>query len=140
MARRPKSASEMIVVIVGASSGFGRGAAIKLAAQGATVVVAARRKAMLDEVVAEITSSGGTALAIQIDVSDPSQVTALGVAAVSTCGHIDIWINNVGIGAIGYFWDIPLEDHARLVDVNLKGLIYGAHVALTQSLLKAMAR
>jgi short-subunit dehydrogenase len=79
-----------------------------------------------------ITSSGGTALAIQTDVSDPSQVTALGVAAVSTYGRIDVWINNVGIGAIGYFWDIPLEDHARLVDVNLKGLIYGAHVALTQ--------
>nr|WP_231632743.1 SDR family NAD(P)-dependent oxidoreductase [Gordonia sp. HS-NH1] len=45
-------------------------------------------------------------------------------------GSIDVWVNNVGVGAVGYFWDIPIEDHARLVDVNLKGLIYGAHAAL----------
>src|SRR5690606_3061949 len=45
-------------------------------------------------------------------------------------GQIDIWINNVGIGALGLFWDIPIEAHARVIDVNLKGLIYGAHEAL----------
>src|SRR5690606_25831560 len=45
-------------------------------------------------------------------------------------GGIDIWINNVGIGALGYFWDIPVWDHARVIDVNLKGLVYGAHAAM----------
>ncbi|MEF2977330.1 SDR family NAD(P)-dependent oxidoreductase [Subtercola sp. YIM 133946] len=48
----------------------------------------------------------------------------------SRASHIDVWVNNVGIGALGLFWDIPLDDHARVIDVNLKGLIYGAHTAL----------
>ena len=132
MSVRPKNLSELVVVIAGASSGFGRGAALKLGSAGAKVVVAARRKSMLDDVAGEITASGGAALAVETDVSDPAQVTALAAAAVQAFGRIDVWINNVGIGAIGYFWDIPIEDHARVVDVNLKGLIFGAHAALNQ--------
>ena len=130
MAERPQNLSELVVVIAGASSGFGRGAALKLGAEGAKVVVAARRKGMLDEVVAEIEAGGGQALAVETDVSDPAQVTALAAAAIERFGRVDVWINNVGVGAIGYFWDIPIEDHARVVDVNLKGLIFGAHAAL----------
>jgi NAD(P)-dependent dehydrogenase (short-subunit alcohol dehydrogenase family) len=132
MTDRPKSLKDLVVVIVGASSGFGRGTALKLGAEGAKVVVAARRKALLDEVVGEIEASGGSALALETEVSDPAQVSALGAAAVAQFGRVDVWINNVGIGALGYFWDIPIEDHARVVDVNLKGLIYGAHAALRQ--------
>lgn len=132
MKKRPERLSELVVVIAGASSGFGRGAAQELAAQGAQVVVAARRKDMLDELVAEIQAAGGTAAALQVDVSEPADVAELAEMALSRFGRIDVWINNVGVGAIGYFWDIPLEDHARLVDANLKGLIYGAHAALRQ--------
>lgn len=132
MPDRPKHLSDLVVVITGASSGFGRGAALKLGAEGAKVVVAARRKFMLDDVVAGITGSGGAALAVETDVSDPVQVTALAAAALQAYGRIDVWVNNVGVGAIGYFWDIPIEDHARVVDVNLKGLIFGAHAALNQ--------
>ena len=47
-------------------------------------------------------------------------------------GRIDVWINNVGVDVLGYFWDIPLDVHARAVDVNLNGLIYGSHVAINQ--------
>ncbi|MEQ8434123.1 MAG: SDR family NAD(P)-dependent oxidoreductase [Oceanicaulis sp.] len=132
MAKQIETLDGAVVVIAGASSGFGRGAALKLAAKGAKVVAAARRKAMLDSLVQDIESHGGAALAVETDVSDPAQVSALSDAALAEFGRIDVWINNVGVGAIGYFWDIPLEDHARLVDVNLKGLIYGAHVALNQ--------
>ena len=120
------------IVITGASSGFGRGAALRLAADGANVVVAARRGAALDELVAEITAAGGRAFAVTTDVSDASQVEQLANAAVQQFGSFDVWVNNVGVGALGLFWDIPLEDHARVIDVNLKGLIYGAHVALRQ--------
>ncbi|WP_291038540.1 SDR family NAD(P)-dependent oxidoreductase [Herbiconiux sp.] len=120
------------IVIAGASSGFGRGGAVELARRGAQVVVAARRGPVLDEVVAEIAADGGTALAVPTDVSDPDAVTALAASALERFGRIDVWVNNVGIGAIGMFWDIPLDAHARLVDVNLKGLIYGAHVAIRQ--------
>jgi short-subunit dehydrogenase len=118
------------VVITGASSGFGRGVALTLAGLGANVVVGARRGDVLDQVVAEITALGGAALAVPTDVSEPEAVTRLADAAIARFGHIDVWVNNVGIGALGLFWDIPIEAHSRVVDVNLKGLIYGAHVAL----------
>jgi short-subunit dehydrogenase len=120
------------VVIAGASSGFGRGAAEKLAELGANVVVAARRTDVLEELVAAIRERGGTAVAVGADVSDPSAVARIADVAVERFGRIDVWVNNVGVGAIGMFWDIPIEDHARLIDVNLTGLIYGAHVALTR--------
>lgn len=132
MSKRPDSLSEIVVVIAGASSGFGRGAAQELATQGAKVVIAARRKSMLDDLVTEIETAGGTALAVEADVSEPADIARLLEGALARFGRIDAWVNNVGVGAIGYFWDIPIEDHARLVDVNLKGLIYGAHAALRQ--------
>ncbi|GGD16056.1 oxidoreductase [Franconibacter daqui] len=118
------------IVITGASSGFGRGAAIRLAEMGANVVLGARREAELKALAADITASGGKALAVAVDVSDPEQVATLADSAIQRFGHIDIWINNVGVGALGFFWQIPVADHARLIDVNLKGLIYGAHEAI----------
>jgi short-subunit dehydrogenase len=129
---RTEDVAGKTIVIAGASSGFGRGAAVELARRGAQVVVAARRGPVLEELVAEIAADGGTALAVPTDVSDPDAVTALAERALERFGRIDVWVNNVGIGAIGMFWDIPLDAHARLVDVNLKGLIYGAHVAIRQ--------
>lgn len=130
MTKRPQEHSELVVVITGASSGFGRGSAQALAAAGAKVVLAARRKEVLDQLVREIEVAGGSALAVETDVSEHTQIEALAQSALARYGRIDVWINNVGVGAIGYFWDIPVEDHARVVDVNLKGLIYGMHVAL----------
>ncbi|GAB3605533.1 SDR family NAD(P)-dependent oxidoreductase [Conyzicola nivalis] len=122
------------IVVAGASSGFGRGAAQKLAELGANVVVAARRGDVLDEFVAQIAAQGGTAVAVPTDVSDAAAVARLASTAIERFGRIDVWVNNVGIGALGLFWDIPVEDHARVVDVNLNGLIYGAHAALTHFL------
>lgn len=119
-----------VVVITGASSGFGRGTALALGKRGANVVLAARRKELLDDLVVEIEQAGGRALAIETDVSDPKAILSLSDAAIERFGHFDIWINNVGIGALGLFWDIPLEDHERVLDVNLKGLVYGAHTAI----------
>jgi short-subunit dehydrogenase len=119
-------------VVTGASSGFGRGVAERLGAGGANVVLAARRANVLEEVATGIRASGGQALVVATDVSDPAAVTALGQAAVARFGRIDGWINNAGIGAIGRFEDIPLADHARVIDVNVKGVIYGSHVALRQ--------
>jgi short-subunit dehydrogenase len=119
-------------VITGASSGFGRGVALKLAAHGANVVLAARREAVLEEVAAEARAAGGTPLVVPTDVSRPEEIQRLADAAVARFGRIDVWINNVGIGAIGRFDDVPVADHARIVDVNLKGVIYGSHAALRQ--------
>ncbi len=132
MSNIPETVDGASIVITGASSGFGRGAALALAERGAKVVLAARRTELLQELAAEIEGKGGTALVQTTNVSEQEQVEALGRAAVDAFGRIDVWINNVGIGALGYFWDIPCDVHARVVDVNLTGMMYGCHVAINQ--------
>jgi len=122
--------ASMTYVVTGASSGFGRGVAVRLGALGANVVLAARRTSLLEEVAQEVRRAGGNALPVTADVSRPQEVQQLMSAALARFGKVDVWINNAGVGAIGPFANIPLEDHARLVDVNLKGVIYGSHVAL----------
>jgi short-subunit dehydrogenase len=117
-------------VIVGASSGFGRGAAVALGRSGANVVLAARRADVLEEVAAEIRQSGGHALVVPTDVAAPEQVEALAQAAERQFGRIDVWMNIAGVGAVGRFWDVPVADYSRIVDVNLGGVIYGSHAAL----------
>jgi short-subunit dehydrogenase len=107
-------------VIVGASSGFGRGVAEELGKCKANVVLAARRTELLEEVATEIRNSGGTALVFTMDISKPEDVQRLADEAVGQYKTIDVWINMVGVGAIGRFWEIPLEDQARVIDVNLK--------------------
>lgn len=130
MANFPETIAGSTIVITGASSGLGRGVALELARQGANVVVGARRTELLDELVSEIMDDGGTAVVVTTDVSRREDIERLAAEAVERYGRIDVWINNVGVGALGYFWEIPVEVHARLVDVNLTGLVYGAHVAI----------
>ena len=117
-------------VITGASSGFGRGAAVRAGSLGANVVLAARRAALLEEVAAEIRAKGGRALVVPTDVADPAAAERLAAAAVARFGRIDVWVNNAGVIAIGEFEKMPVADQARIVDVNLKGVIYGAHAAM----------
>jgi short-subunit dehydrogenase len=117
-------------VVTGASSGIGRGVALKLARLHANVVLAARRVDLLQEVAAQAAAAGGTALVMATDVSNPNDVQRLADASAARFGRVDVWINNAGVGAIGRFEDIPIADHARVVDVNLKGVIYGSHAAL----------
>ena len=119
-------------VITGASSGLGRGAAVRLASYGANVVLAARRADVLDQVAAEARARGGQALVVPTDVSKPDQVKALAQAALARFGRIDVWINDAAVAAIGRFEDIPVEDHTRVVEVNLNGYILGSHAALQQ--------
>ena len=117
------------VVIVGASSGFGRGVAEQLGKYQANGVLAARRTDLLKEVADQISASGGTAIVVPTDISKPEDVLRLADSAVARYGKIDVWINMSGVGAIGRFWEIPLADQARIVDVNLKGIIYASHAA-----------
>jgi short-subunit dehydrogenase len=119
-------------VITGASSGLGRGAAYRLGSYGANVVLAARRAAALEELAGQIRVAGGQALVVPTDVSRPEQVEHLAAATLERFGRIDVWINDAAVGAIGRFEEIPIEDHARIVDVNLKGVIYGSHAAMRQ--------
>ncbi|WP_084697732.1 SDR family NAD(P)-dependent oxidoreductase [Muricoccus aerilatus] len=117
-------------VVTGASSGFGRGVAEKLGTYGANVVLAARRGAVLEEVAANVRAGGGQALVVPTDVSDAAGVERLARAALDRFGRIDVWVNNAAVASIGRFEEVPLADHARVVDVNLKGSIYGSYAAL----------
>lgn len=130
MSKRDQELAGKTAVVTGATSGLGRGTALRLAQSGARVVVAARRGEVLDELVAEITASGGNALAVVADVSSFADVQRIGRVALEHFGGFDVWVNNVGIAALGYFWDVPVEHHARVVEVNLNGYVYGSHVAL----------
>lgn len=114
------------VVITGASSGFGRGVALRLAQQGFNLVLAARRGQLLDSLAEEC----GNAIAVGTDVGDPNAVEKLGRAAIARFNRIDVWINNAGVAALGPFESIPLEDHMRVMQTNLGGAMAGSHVAL----------
>ncbi|MBF9223877.1 SDR family NAD(P)-dependent oxidoreductase [Hymenobacter ruricola] len=117
-------------VVIGASSGFGRGMAEQLGEFKANVVLAARRTELLEEIATKIQAAGGTALVVPTDISKPEDVQHLAEAAVKQYGRVDVWVNDVGVGGIGKFWDIPLADYSRMIDVNLKGIIYGSQVAI----------
>jgi short-subunit dehydrogenase len=130
-AGRRKTAGKTFV-IVGASSGFGRGVAEKLGEYKANVVLAARRTDLLEEVASKVRAAGGTALVVTMDITKPEDVQRLADTSLAVFKDIDVWINMAGVGAIGRFWEIPVEDQARIVDINLKGFIYGSHVAVRQ--------
>jgi short-subunit dehydrogenase len=118
------------VVITGASSGIGRATALAFARHGARLVLAARRADVLAEVVAECEQLGARALAVPTDVTNSRAVRSLAQAAESFGGHIDVWVNNAGSGAIGRFEEIPLGAHEQVLRVNLFGYLYGAYAVL----------
>jgi len=121
-----------VVVITGASSGFGKGAALKFAEEGATVVLAARRGELLEELGRECEANGGRALAVPTDVSLRDEVERLAEAAVKGCGRIDVWVNDAGVGALGPFDRIPLEVHEQVIRTDLLGTLYGSYCAYRQ--------
>lgn len=127
-----RQAAGKTFVVTGASSGIGRGIAEQLGALGANVVLAARKTEVLAEVAEGIRRSGGMPLVVTTDVSRQADMDALARAALERFGRIDVWINNAGVGALGRFADVPVEDHARVIEVNVNGVIYGSHAALRQ--------
>ncbi len=119
-----------VALVTGASSGIGAATARVLAGEGASVVVGARRKDRLDALVGDIEASGGTALAVECDVTDRDQATALVHAAVDRFGRLDTLINNAGVMLLGPIVDAPVEEWDRMVALNLQGLLYVAHAAI----------
>jgi len=119
-----------VVVITGASSGLGEAAARHLAANGAIVVLGARRTERLQALTDELTASGAKASFQSTDVTKREQVSRLVEHAVERFGRIDVMLNNAGLMPNSPFDRLKVEDWDRMIDVNLKGLLYGIAAAL----------
>jgi NADP-dependent 3-hydroxy acid dehydrogenase YdfG len=126
-----------VALVTGASSGIGAATATALAAHGATVALVARRKDRLDALAADLTGRGGTALVIEADVTDEGQATETVRRTVAALGRLDTLVNNAGLMLLGPVVDAPLDEWERMVDLNVKGLLYCAHAALPHLLAAA---
>jgi len=122
--------------VTGASSGIGAATALALSAEGAAVALAARREDRLEEVAATIRQRGGTALAIEADVTDEAQARAAVERTVAELGRLDTLVNNAGVMLLGPVVGAPLDEWTRMVELNVLGVLYSTHAALPH-LLKA---
>lgn len=123
---------DKIIVITGASSGLGEAAARHLSAQGAVVVLGARRLDRIEALAAELRAAGGKALAQATDVVDRHQVQALVDSAVREFGRVDVLINNAGLMPQSMLDKLRIDDWDRMIDVNIKGVLYGIAAVLPQ--------
>ncbi len=120
-------------VVTGASSGIGRLLAERLAAGGAKVALVARRRERLEEVAAQISDAGGTAVVLPCDVGDRDQVLATAAQAQAELGAVDLLVNNAGYGRHRSFLEWDLQDMERMLTVNFLGAL-----AFTKALLPHM--
>ncbi|SOE95780.1 NADP-dependent 3-hydroxy acid dehydrogenase YdfG [Burkholderia sp. D7] len=119
-----------IVVITGASSGLGEATARHLSAQGAHVVLGARRMDRIQALADELTRSGAKAIAVATDVTRFDDVKELVDTAVQTFGRVDVMINNAGLMPHSPLERLKVDDWNRMIDVNIKGVLYGIGAAL----------
>jgi NAD(P)-dependent dehydrogenase (short-subunit alcohol dehydrogenase family) len=125
-----KPIHEQVVVLMGASSGIGRLAALEFAHRGAKVVVSARSGAGLRTLVDQIRRDGGEAISVTADTSQFEQVKAVAEAAVSAYGRIDTWVHLAAVAVYAPFEETTPEEFQQVINVNLMGQVYGAQVAL----------
>lgn len=119
-----------VVAITGASSGIGEATAIMLAAKGAKVVLGARRKDRLKSLVSRIVAIGGEAICWETDIKNQNDLLQLVDLACKTYGRLDVMVNNAGIARLSRMDDVPVSDWEEMIDVNLKGTLYGIAAAL----------
>ena len=118
-----------VALVTGASSGIGEATAVALAAEGATLAVAARRRDRL-ELLEERLGNDVQVLVVETDITDEAAARGMGGATVREFGRLDIVINNAGVMLLGPIVDAPVEEWRRMVEINLLGLLYTTHAAL----------
>lgn len=116
-----------VALVTGASSGIGEATARALAAEGATVALAARRKDRLDALAKSI---GGAVLAIEADITDRAQAEAAVERTVAELGRLDTLVNNAGVMLLGSIVDAPTDEWERMIDLNVRALITTTRAAL----------
>ena len=119
-----------VVVITGGSSGLGEATAKLLAERGAKVMLGARREENLERIVSEIEDDGGVAAYRVTDVTSQDQVENLVAGAVEEFGRIDVLVNNAGLMPLSPLDALKVDEWEQMVDVNIKGVLYGVAAAL----------
>lgn len=119
-----------VILITGASSGIGEATARHLAAQGARVVLGARRTDRLEKLTAEIRHAGGIAEFKAVDVARLSDVQALADFALKKFGQIDVIINNAGVMPLSPLAELKIDEWNRMIDVNIRGVLHGIAAVL----------
>jgi NADP-dependent 3-hydroxy acid dehydrogenase YdfG len=127
-----------VALVTGASSGIGEATAVALAAEGAAVAIAARRRHRL-EALAERLRPQTDVLIIETDVTDEAAARAMVERTVGEYGRLDTLVNNAGVMLLGPILDAPVEEWKRMVELNVLGLLYSTHAALPH-LLQAAER
>ncbi|AIY41830.1 Short-chain dehydrogenase/reductase SDR [Collimonas arenae] len=121
---------DKVVIITGASSGIGEATARVLAANGARVVLGARRTDRLETLAASIRATGGTAIYQALDVTRRSQLEDIVALAKSRFGQVDVIVNNAGVMPLSMLDQLKVDEWDRMVDVNIKGVLYGIAACL----------
>ena len=121
-----------VAIVTGSSSGIGKAIALRFGAEGAKVVVAARRHKLCEQTAAQITSAGGEAWAIRTDVADEHQVEELIAQTVKRCGRLDILVNNAGIFGGKRLADTSTKDFDEVMNVNLRGTFFCCRAGFKQ--------
>lgn len=121
---------DKIILITGASSGIGEATALLLAERGAKLVLAARGLGRLATLAARIESAGGKVIHTQVDVARREDMSRVVEVAIAHYGRLDVLINNAGIGPISPLDELRVEDWDAMIDINIKGVLYGIAAAL----------
>src|SRR4029078_7315916 len=121
---------DKVIVITGASSGIGEATALLLAERGAKVVLEARGPDRLDAIATRIAASGGEAVYTRTDVKRREDVSNLIGLAIERFGKLDVLVNNAGVAPISLLDELRVDDWEEMIDINLKGVLYGIAAAL----------